>query len=53
MVAYLGMVGVPAEVALSFSLLVFVTFYVAGGLMGALAWWVKPVTLSSVTIKRW
>lgn len=46
MVAYLGTVGVTAEAALSFSLLIFFTFYVAGGGMGALAWWVKPVSLT-------
>ena len=44
-VAYLSTVGVPKETALGFSLLVFATFYVAGGLMGAVAWWVKPVSL--------
>lgn len=44
-VAYLGTVGVTEERALSFSLLVFVTFYVAGGLMGAVAWWIKPVDI--------
>jgi uncharacterized protein (TIRG00374 family) len=44
-VAYLGTVGAPAEVALSFSLLIFFTFYVAGGVIGALAWWLKPVAL--------
>ena len=53
MIAYLGTAGVPAEMALGFSLLVFVTFYIAGGLMGAVAWWVKPVTLNGVTIDRW
>jgi len=47
-VTYLGTVGVPAEMALSFSLLVFFTFYVAGGLMGAVAWWVKPVPLGQI-----
>jgi uncharacterized protein (TIRG00374 family) len=41
-VAYLGTAGVSAEMALGFSLLVFVTFYIAGGLMGAVAWWIKP-----------
>jgi len=46
MIAYLDTVGVSAEAALSFSLLVFVTFYVAGGLIGALAWWIKPVPLN-------
>jgi len=43
MIAYLNSAGVNAEAALSFSLLVFVTFYVAGGLVGAVAWWIKPV----------
>lgn len=46
-VAYLGTVGVTAESALSFSLLVFVTFYVGGGLIGATAWWIKPMPLGS------
>ena len=50
-IAYLGTVGVPAEAALSFSLLVFMTFYVGGGLLGALAWWLKPVQLSRLTTK--
>ena len=44
-VAYLGTVGVTAEPALAFSVLVFLTFYVAFGLAGAVAWWIKPVTL--------
>ena len=44
-VAYLGAAGVPSEGALSFSLLVFLSFHVASGLMGAVAWWIKPVDL--------
>ena len=47
-IAYLGTTGVPAETAMSFSLLVFATFYVAGGLMGAVAWWIKPVAFSTL-----
>ena len=50
LIAYLGTLGVPAETALSFSLLVFLTFYVAGGLMGAVAWWVKPVPVDSLHV---
>jgi uncharacterized protein (TIRG00374 family) len=46
MIAYLDSAGVQAEAALSFSLLVFVTFYIAGGLIGALAWWIKPAPLN-------
>ena len=45
-VAYLGTHGVSSEAALGFSLLVFLTFYFGGGLMGALAWWVKPAPLA-------
>ena len=48
MIAYLGTVGVPAEAAIGFSLLVFVTFYIGGGLIGAAAWWVKPVPLKQM-----
>ena len=47
MIAYLDTAGVAAEAAISFSLLVFVTFYIAGGLIGAVAWWIKPVPLRS------
>ena len=43
LIAYLGTIGVSAEAALSFSLLVFMTFYLGGGLLGMLAWWLKPV----------
>lgn len=43
MIAYLGAVGVPAEAALGFSLLVFVTFHVGGALLGAVAWLIKPI----------
>jgi uncharacterized protein (TIRG00374 family) len=41
--AYLAASGVQPEVALSFSLLVFATFYIAGGIMGAVAWWIRPI----------
>ncbi len=52
-VAYLGQAGVSEEIAISFSLLVFTTFYVAGGLMGALAWWIKPAPFKrEETIKK-
>jgi uncharacterized protein (TIRG00374 family) len=47
MIAYLDSAGVQAESAISFSLLVFVTFYVAGGLIGAVAWWIKPVPVTT------
>jgi hypothetical protein len=45
MIAYLEVFAIAAEDALSFSLLVFATFYLGGGLIGAAAWWLKPVEL--------
>lgn len=47
-VAYLGSVGVSADASLGYSLLVFVTFYVAGALFGIVAWWIKPVSWNTV-----
>lgn len=47
-VAYLGGIGVPSELSLGYSLLIFVSFYVGGGLIGAIAWFIKPVNLESV-----
>lgn len=48
MIAYLGTMGVTHEAALGFSLLVFLTFYVGGGLIGAMAWLLKPLPLGGV-----
>lgn len=47
-VAYLSVYEVSAQVALSFSLLVFLVFYVAGGVIGFGAWWIKPLP-----VKEW
>jgi len=44
-IAYLGQAGISEEVAVGFSLLVFTTFYIAGGLIGMLAWWIKPAPM--------
>jgi uncharacterized protein (TIRG00374 family) len=46
MISYLSRWGVDPELALSLSLLIFITFYIVGGLMGAFAWWIKPIPLS-------
>lgn len=48
MIAYLSTMGVTHEAALGFSLLVFLTFYVGGGFIGAAAWLMKPLPLGSV-----
>jgi hypothetical protein len=47
-IAYLGTAGISDEQALGFSLLVFATFYLAGGMLGAVAWWLKPAPLSGL-----
>lgn len=47
-VAFLGTVGVSPQLSLGFSLLIFVAFYVAGGLLGAIAWQMKPVDLNGI-----
>lgn len=52
MMAYLGAAGVTPEKAVGYSLLVFLTFYVAGGLMGAIAWLIKPVSLQEARAAR-
>jgi uncharacterized membrane protein YbhN (UPF0104 family) len=44
-VAFLGTLGVSREMALGYSLLVFATFNLAGGLMGGIAWMIKPAPL--------
>jgi hypothetical protein len=43
LVAFLGGYGLQPELALSFSFLVFLTFNGAGGGLGALAWFFRPV----------
>jgi hypothetical protein len=48
MIAYLGAAGVTSEAALGFSLLVFLTFYLGGGLIGLVAWLLKPAPWSQL-----
>lgn len=47
-IAYLSTSGISAEQALGFSLLVFLTFYLGSGLLGAVAWWIKPAPLTAL-----
>ena len=46
-VAYLGASGISAEVALGFSLLLFLVFYVGGGLVGGVVLFLKPLPLNN------
>ena len=46
-IGFLSSTRVPAEAALSFSLLVFFTFCIVAGGIGAVAWWIKPLSLTA------
>ncbi len=51
-VVYLGTAAIPAEEAVVFSLCVFFTFYIGSGLIGAIAWLIKPVPLPANFIRK-
>ncbi len=38
-----SLIGLKPELAVSYAFLVFVTFFVCGGIFGAIAWWIKPL----------
>ena len=40
-----SLIGLKPELAVSYAFLVFITFFVCGGLMGAVAWWLRPLKL--------
>ncbi|MBC8488091.1 MAG: flippase-like domain-containing protein [Bacteroidetes bacterium] len=42
-----SLIGLKPELAVSYAFLVFITFFVCGGLMGAVAWWIKPLDIKS------
>ncbi|MEM7532471.1 MAG: lysylphosphatidylglycerol synthase transmembrane domain-containing protein [Chloroflexota bacterium] len=44
-VAYLTSLQIDGESAIAFSLLIFFTIQVGGGLVGAVSWWLKPVSI--------
>lgn len=51
-VAFLTALDVPPESALTFSLLVFATFFIAGGALGAVAWMIRPISLAAIRQSR-
>ena len=51
-VTYLGTTGTSSETALAFSLLLFLTFYLALGLIGAVAWLIKPMPIKGLKSMR-
>jgi len=44
--------GIPSEVIIAFSLGILVVFFVGGGLLGMIAWWMEPVSLKTGKMKR-
>ena len=40
-----SLIGLKPELAVSYAFLVFITFFIAGGLMGAVSWWFRPLEL--------
>ena len=41
-----SLLGLKAELAVSYALIFFLAFFVCSGLMGIVALWIKPVSLS-------
>lgn len=41
-----SLIGLKPELAVSYAFLVFITFFVCGGPMGAGAWWIKPLKIT-------
>ncbi len=41
-----SIIGLNPELAVSYAFLVFINFFVCGGLMGAVGWWVKPLNIN-------
>ena len=40
-----SLIGLKPELAVSYAFLVFITFFVAGGMLGAVTWWMRPLDL--------
>jgi uncharacterized protein (TIRG00374 family) len=45
MIFLFKLIGLPTEAAISFSLLIFFAFFICGGLMGFIAWWLNPIKI--------
>lgn len=47
-----SLINLSPELAVSYAFLVFITFFVCGGLMGAVAWWIKPLSISRMPLEN-
>ena len=45
-----SLVELKPELAVSYAFLVFLTFFVCGGLIGAVAWWIKPLEFNKISL---
>ena len=44
-----SLVNIQPEIAVTYSFLVFVNFFIAGGIIGAISWWFKPLKINYFT----
>lgn len=47
LIYFFSLLGFNPELAVSYSFLVFLNFFVFGGLIGAVAWWIKPLNFKN------
>ncbi len=55
LIFFFSLLGFKPELAVSYAFLVFLNFFVFGGLIGAVAWWMKPLQVknfSSDSVKK-
>tara|TARA_B100000427_G_C15460098_1_gene573624 strand:- start:997 stop:1215 length:219 start_codon:yes stop_codon:yes gene_type:complete len=43
-----SLINIQSELALSYSLLIFFTIFLAGGLFGYFCWWIKPLDFNKI-----
>ena len=46
-----SLVELKPELAVSYAFLVFLTFFVCGGFIGVVAWWIKPLEFNKLSLK--
>ncbi len=46
-----SLIGLKPELAVSYAFLVFMTFFCAGGLLGVMAWWMKPIKTNLIKLR--
>ena len=41
-----SLIGLKPELAVGYSFLIFVTFFIFNGIIGSVAWWIKPLPIA-------